>query len=245
MRFYTILSIALLHTTPIMAHPVHPVDLNTMVTAVNAVSESLNAFTRTVKALTASTNLTQFAADLTAKSTGIFASLKSGASSINETSEITMSEALQLTIASDQLAEACVAVVNGLISKKAILDKAGYSATLATQMNREVAAVKEFNEIMTSKVPDDAKDIVREQGRDALAALAVSSQVLSSLSNGQARPAWAMANYCFLWRSAVSRLSAAQGKWEGASPCNYGPWLRRRRSRVLGLGYGGRVRLRR
>lgn len=176
MRLFILLPLSLLSAAPITSHPLQPRDLSTIVTAVNAVSESLNSFTRTVQTLKTSTNLTQFAAEMTAKSTGIFTSLKNGASAINETSAIIMSEALQLTMASEQLAEACVAVVNSLINKKAMLEQAGYSATLGKQMGKQITAVKEFNEIMTAKVPEEAKEIVREQGREALAALAVSLQ---------------------------------------------------------------------
>jgi hypothetical protein len=171
MRITALLSIALAASAS--ATPVF-MDLPTILSSVNAISSALSTFDSAIKALTPETNVATATVELTSKSNAILSALKDGASKISATTAVSLTEAIQLASKSAELSKNANAVVDALISKKAIFDKAGQSATVLSQLKDQLTATNTFATALVSKLPAAVASVGNAQAKQASDALTVS-----------------------------------------------------------------------
>jgi hypothetical protein len=150
-------------------------DLPTILTSINAISAALTTFDTAIKALTPEASVAATTADLNAKSGAILAALKDGTTKITATTPVTLTEAIQLASKSAELSKGANGVVDALIAKKAIFDKAKESGTVLKQLQDQLAATNDFAKALVAKLPTAVASVGNAQAKQASDALVVSS----------------------------------------------------------------------
>jgi hypothetical protein len=171
MQITALLSIALAASAT--ATPIF-MDLPTILSSVGTISTALTTFDNAIKALTPETNVATATAELTSKSNAILAALKDGATKISATTPVTLTEAIQLASKSAELAKNANALVDALIAKKPIFDKAGQTGTVLSQLKEQLTATNSFATALVSKLPSAVSSVGNAQAKQASDALVVS-----------------------------------------------------------------------
>jgi len=169
MQFKNILALAL---AGVAAAAPMVQDLPTVLGAVNAVSSALTTFDTAVKALGPSADPKVATTELNAKGAAILTALQKGATSIQATSALTLTEAIQLSGPSGQLSTAAGTTVDDLIAKKPLFDASGQSATVLKQLQDQQTANKAFIDALLSKLPSAVRSIASTQANQASSAIA-------------------------------------------------------------------------
>jgi len=172
MQISAILSIALAASATAIPIVQSAQDLPTILSSISAVSGALTAFDTAIKGLTAESNQATATADLTAKSNAILAALKDSATKIEATTPVTLTEAIQLSSKSAELSKGANAVVDALIAKKAIFDKAGQTPVVLKQLQDQLEATNAFAKALVSKLPSAVASVGNAQAKQASDALA-------------------------------------------------------------------------
>jgi hypothetical protein len=195
MQIIALLSIALAATAT--AAPIVQ-DLPTILNSITAISSALTAFDTSIKGLTETTNVATATVDLNAKSAAILTALKDGTTKISAGTPVSLTEAIQLASKSAELSKGANAVVDALISKKPIFDKAGQSATVLSQMQDQLTATNDFAKALVSKLPAAVASVGNAQAKQASDGLAV--RLLFSLPLILTTTDFVLARYhCFRW----------------------------------------------
>jgi ribulose kinase len=171
MQLSAILSLAL--AASVSAVPIAQ-DLPTILSSIGAISTALTTFDTAVKGLTETTNVATATVELNSKSAAILAALKDGTTKVSGTTPVTLTEAIQLASKSSELSKGANGVVDTLIAKKAIFEKAGQSATVLKQLQDQLAATNDFAKALVSKLPAAVASVGNAQAKQASDALVVS-----------------------------------------------------------------------
>jgi len=169
MQITALLSIALAATAT--ATPIFQ-DLPTILSSITAISSALTTFDTAIKGLTETTNVATATVELNAKSGAILTALKEGTTKIAASTPVSLTEAIQLASKSAELSKGANAVVDALISKKPIFDKAGQSATVLKQMQDQLVATNDFAKALVSKLPAAVASVGNAQAKQASDGLA-------------------------------------------------------------------------
>jgi hypothetical protein len=173
MRFSQVITLTLVSS--VFASPrIMKRDLATIEGQIDAVNAKISIVDNTVKALTASSDVGQAAATLTAQSGDIVSALQAGTTAITNTDAISLNDALTLNTYSNALVDNVNQTVTDFISKKDIIVAGGQAATVVTQLQAQKDASSPFIDAIVSKVPDAAQGIAKSQA----------SKVLTSLDQG-------------------------------------------------------------
>jgi len=169
MQISAILSIALAASAS--ATPIFQ-DLPTILSSISAISNALTTFDTAVKALSPESNVATATTELNSKSAAILTALKESTTKIADTTPVSLTEAIQLASKSAELSKGANAVVDALIAKKAIFDKAGQSATVLKQLQEQLEATNAFAKALVSKLPSAVSSVGNAQAKQASDALA-------------------------------------------------------------------------
>jgi hypothetical protein len=174
MKFSQVLALALVGSAAASPIIEGTQDLTTLKTAVEGVTAALTNLDNYVNALTETSVAAAIENELQAKSDGVLAALKSGATSIKSTSAISLTEALQIQATSTKLNDMAAKTVNDLISKKPIIAKTpAQTAKVLKGIQDQSAATKIFIDNLTEKLPQAVRPIAKTLADQANVALAV------------------------------------------------------------------------
>lgn len=151
-------------------------DFATFQTAFTAVGNALTAFDQSVLALTPTSDVPTAVSDLTTKSNAIVDALNTGATNINATEPLGLTDSVNLLSLSNTLVTTANTTINDLISKKPIIDAAGQDALVITQLQAVKAASYSFIGAVTTHVPSSVSSIAAQQA----------GQVITIINNGLA-----------------------------------------------------------
>lgn len=149
-------------------------DLPTLKGAAEAIASALTTFDTAVKALGPTSDPATAVPDLTTKQAAILTALKDSTAKIIATTPITLTEALQLTPATNALSQAANTTINDLIVKKPIFDKSGQTPKVLATMQEQLTVTKAFSEALVAKLPPAVKAVGNAQSKVATDALVVS-----------------------------------------------------------------------
>jgi len=171
MRFSSVVTLCLAGLA--VARPVvySPQDLPTFTKAMNAIQDAVTVLGETVAGLTDTTDSKVVAPKLVDNSKKILDALVTGAKAISASTELSLVDATGLISPSSAMTKKVVAVIDELISKKALIAKAGQTKVVLDSFNDQKAATKAFIDAIQSKVPSLAKSIAASQAKPAVDAL--------------------------------------------------------------------------
>jgi len=146
-------------------------DLATFQTAFAAVGSALSTFDTDVLTLTASSDVPTVITQLTTDANGILSALNTGATNINATTALSLTDAINLLSLSNTLVATANTTINDLISKKPIIDAANEDAFVVTQLQAVKAATYGFIGAVTSQVPSAVQSIAANQAGQVITVL--------------------------------------------------------------------------
>jgi len=149
-------------------------DLSTFTAAFSAVGSAISAFDTSVNALTPTSDISTAITDLTAKSNAILDALNTGATNINASAVLSLTDSLSLLNLSNQLVATTNTTINDLIAKKSIIDAANEDAFVVTQLTAVKSATQGFIAAIVAHVPSAVQSIAQSQA----------TQVITVLNNG-------------------------------------------------------------
>jgi hypothetical protein len=146
-------------------------DLSTFTAAFSAVGSAISDFDTSVIALTPTSDIPTAITDLTAKSNAILDALNTGATNINASAVLSLTDSLSLLNLSNQLVATTNTTINDLISKKSIIDAANEDAFVVTQLNAVKSATYGFIGAIVSHVPSAVQSIAQSQANQVITVL--------------------------------------------------------------------------
>lgn len=166
------LSLALLGVTTALPSPtLVQRDLSTFTAAFAAIGSAISNFDTSILALTPTSDITTAIADLTTKSNEVLDALNTGATNINATSVLSLTDSLSLLNLSNQLVATTNTTINDLISKKSIIDAANEDAFVVTQLTAVKSATQGFIGAIVTHVPSAVQSIANSQAQQVITVL--------------------------------------------------------------------------
>jgi len=146
-------------------------DLSTFTAAFAAVGSAISNFDTSVLALTPTSDIPTAITDLTAKSNAILDALNTGATNINASAVLSLTDSLSLLNLSNQLVATTNTTINDLIAKKSIIDGANEDAFVVTQLTAVKSATQGFIGAIVSHVPSAVQSIAQSQATQVITVL--------------------------------------------------------------------------
>jgi len=169
MRFSAFFSLAILGMATALPSQQDKLDVAPMTNGFKAISGALDSLTKDLQGVTESSSPEATTKKLVAGSDKIVAAMKDATAKIQAMPAVTnILEALPVSTAATNLVTKSKEVVNALISKKAIIAKAGQTQETVKQLTAQKAAAQAFGDAITAKLPSAVQSISKSQAQQAV-----------------------------------------------------------------------------
>jgi len=181
MRFSSVIALSLAAFTAARPITASPQEIAPFKTALDSILSAVNSLSDGIGALTETSDPKVVAPALLSSSKKILDALTTGAAAISATKEpLTLVDSTGLIAPSSAMTKKVVSTIDALIAKKALIAKAGQTATVLASLKDQLAVTKTFTDAIAGKVPAMAKSIVQSQAAPANAALEKAIKEFSS-----------------------------------------------------------------
>lgn len=129
--------------------------------ALTPIKEALTTLDTAVKALAAGANIAQQTTDLTAKSKAVEEALKKGTAAVEKAQAVSLTEAIQVQTASQELTKLTQQTIDDLIAKKSVIEGANQKKTVVDNLTAQKAASDAFIKAVVGKVPSAVSGVAQ------------------------------------------------------------------------------------